>query len=480
MKQRIQYKQILSALLLGLSPLAQGAQTVPLADLEKRLPDVLSVQAAAAALDAAKQGLIETQAQSGWRLGADIAAAEHRPIVRSDVTPRYTGIDSGVKLSYPILGSKAKEQEAIIMADAEHAKSDVDFSDARRQALYALRARYIAYWQAQETARAAEEFRAALAAKSKAAAAEHKEGMWTAADMLHFRQLENQAALEVEKAAGQSKEALSGLRSLLGADLPAFTAEAPVLPAPCSAEALLDGARRSDPTLGHLLAQLNAVRAEQGLTEWRHVDGAFVVGANSTDDVSGHRHGSAAAVGFEFSMPLGVAEAKRARHDRLGASVQQYSLQISQQESELAHKLNETTANYQLAQATVQRAESQAKAATAAAAQSQARFNEAPGNILTEVVDNSAAAHEADIDLASAKANLAAQAAAVALLAPDACNVPRPNAPKQKTAVLDTESKPIALDLPEIKPLAKPGVSKDPEVKPLAQEGIVKPLVQGM
>lgn len=464
MKQRIQYQQVLSALLLGIvMPAAHGAGTVSLPALEKRLPDVLSVQAAAAAKDAAKHGLDEATASSGWRLGADFAAAHHRPLVRSDVTPSYSGVDAGVKLSYPLLGSRAKEQEAIINAGAEQAKSDVDFADARHQALYALRARYIAYWQAQETSRVAEDFRAALAARAKAAAAERKEGMWTAADMLHFRNLENQAALEVEKSAGQSREALAGLRSLLGADLPAFTALAPTLPGPCAPEALLEDARRADPTLGHLLAQLNALRAEQGLTEWRSVDASFVLGATTTNDISGHRNGNGAAIGFEFSMPLGAAAAKRARHDRLGASAQQVSLQIAQQENELAHTLNETTANYLLAKATLQRAQSQADAAAAAMAQSQARFREAPGNILTELVDNTAANHEAAIGLAGAKANVVAQAAALALLAPDACKVP-----ESKPLAQEAEGTPLAVQ-PEVKFLAE-----EPGVRPLAQGDAVK------
>lgn len=472
MKQRIQYQKVLSALLLSLTPLAQGAETIPLSALENRLPEVLSVQAAAAAVDAAKHGLAEVTAISGWRLGADFAAAHHRPLVTSAVTPSYSGVDAGVKLSYPLLGSKAKQQEAIINADAEHAKSDVDFADARRQALYALRARYIAYWQAQETLRVAQDFRAALAARSKAAAAERKEGVWTAADMLHFRALENQAAMEVEKAGGLSKEALAGLRSLLGSDLPAFTAQAPTLPAPCSVEALLDDARRTDPTLGHLVAQLNAVRAEQKLTEWRHVDAAFVVGANTTNDISGHRNGNGAAIGVEFSLPLGAAEAKRARHDRLGATAQQYALQISQQENELVHKLSEATANYQLAEVTVQRATSEVEASSAALAQSNARFHEAPGNILTELIDNSAAAHEAAIGLAGAKAGLAAQAATVAMLAPEACRIP-----EAKPVAQEPEVKPVAME-PEVKPKAmEPEVrflTKEEEAKLLAQSEAVK------
>ncbi len=462
MKQRIQYPKALCTLFIGLAPLAAAAETIPLPALEKRLPEVLSVRAADAALESAKQALAETQANSGWRLGAAIAVADHRPLVRSEATPSYTGLDGGLKLSYPILGSRAKEQEAVINAGAEQAMSDTDYASARRQALYALRARYIAYWQAQESARLAEEFRASLAGRVKAAEAQRREGVWTAAEMLHFRDLENQAALEVEKAAGRSKEALAGMRSLLGSNLPAFTAEAPSLGGPCGQDMLLAEARRADPTLGRLTAKLDALRAEQGLTEWRHVDAAFSVGVHTTNDVGDSRHGRTAAVGLEFSLPLGAAEARRARKDRLGASVQSYSLQIAQQESELTHKLIEATANYHLAEATVKRSESQAQAAKAELARTQARFHEAPGNILSELVDDQAAAHNAAAGYTGARANLAAQSAALALLAPEACNVP--------------EAKPVALEVPEATPVAQG--AQEPEVKPLAIDLEPRPMTE--
>jgi len=350
----------------------------------------------------------------------------------------------------------------VINAGAEQAASDTDFAAARRQALYALRARYIAYWQAQESARLAEEFRAALAARAKAAEAQRREGVWTAAEMLHFRDLENQAALEVEKAAGRSKEALAGMRSLLGTNLPAFTAEAPSLGGTCGEGAMLEEARRADPTLGRLTAKLNALRAEQGLTEWRHVDAAFSVGVITTNDADGSRHGRTAAVGVEFSLPLGAAEAKRARKDRLGASVQSYSLQIAQQESELTHKVAEVTADYHLAEAAVKRAESQAQAAKAELGRTQAKFHEAPGNILTELVNDQAAAHQAASGYAGAKANLAAQSAAVELLAPEACNRPAAQPLAQETP--EPETKPLAIDL---------------EPRPMTEEEAVKLAAKG-
>ncbi|MCK9189690.1 TolC family protein [Acidithiobacillus sp.] len=311
---------------------ADANPSLSLQTIERMVRRSLPVQAALANIKAAQENVKETKDQGGLTLHTGINIGQHYPLVISNITPKYFGIDPQVSLSYPLLGANVVQQEKTYESISALSTSRATLLQTRLQVIDLADTAFLLYWQSKERKLLAENLVGQIKKWSLAAKEERISGSWSLADGLYFDRVQSQAVDAVNQAQIQEETALSALNSILGQKLGPFEPKSPNILQfnQCHISKVNDAAMASDPMIKTLLGQLNAIRAEQHLGPWRYIDATANVGAQSSYDPAGNRAGYTIAAGIQVNVPLDVIDADNAHISKLAAQAESLQLQILQ------------------------------------------------------------------------------------------------------------------------------------------------------
>ena len=340
----MKFNQVIALFLASSSLLPMVAYADPslsLQAVERMARRSLPVQAALANIKAAQEKIKETEDKGGLTLHAGFSVGQHHPLVTSNITPKYFGIDPQVSLSYPLLGANAVQQEETYEAVSALSTSRADLLQTRLQVVDLADTAFLLYWQSKETKLLAQNLVEQLKKWSIAAKVERKSGSWSMADWLYFEKVQSQAAGAIKQSEIQQDTSLSALNSILGQHIDPFAPTAPMIPhlEQCHISGITDAEASNDPTIKTLLGQLDAIRAEQHLGPWRYIDATANVGTQSSYDPAGNRTGYSVTAGVQVNVPFDVISADNAHASKLAAKTESLQLQILQARANIHQKL---------------------------------------------------------------------------------------------------------------------------------------------
>ena len=399
---------------------AYARPSLSLQAVEQMARTSLPVQAALANIKAAKEEIKETENKGGLALHAGFSIGQHHPLVSSNITPNYFGINPQVSLSYPLLGANAVQQNETYEAVAALSKSRAELLQTRLQVVDLTDTAFLLYWQSTDFKLIAVNFLKQLNKWSDAAKVERKSGSWSTADWLYFKKVQSQAVGAINKSEIQQDTSLSALNSILGMHIGPFTPMTPHLDQ-CNTSRITEAGPTNDPTIKILLAQLNAIRAEQHLGPWRYIDATANVGTQSTYDPAGNRAGYSVTAGVQVSVPLDLIGADNAHASKLAAMAESLELQILQARANFHQKLVATMDDLRIAKDNLAFAEKQFAASEANWDRLHAMMLGGPNDEFRKAVAARLDLFQAETVRIGAIASVAAAAARLRNLQPTTC-----------------------------------------------------------
>lgn len=402
---------------------AYADPSLSLQDVERMARKSLPVQAALANIKAAQEKLKETEDKGGLTLHAGLSIGQYHPLVTSNITPKYFGIDPQVSLSYPLLGANAAQQEETYETVSALSTSRADLLKTRLQAIDLAETAFLLYWQSKETKLLAENLVEHLKKWSIAAKVERKSGSWSTADWLYFEKVQSQAVGAIKQSKIQQDTSLSALNSILGQHIGPFAPIAPMIPHfdQCHASGVTDSAVTNDPTIKTLLGQLDVIRADQHLGPWRYIDATANVGTQSTYDPAGNRAGYSVTAGVQVNVPLDVIGADNAHASNLAAKAESLQLQILQARANVHQKLVEAMGDFRITRNNLAVVKKQVAASQADWDRLHAMMLDGPNDVFRKAIAARLAWFQAETMRINAIASVAAAVARLRNLEPSAC-----------------------------------------------------------
>jgi hypothetical protein len=402
---------------------AYAHPSLSLQAVERMARTSLPVQAALANIKAAQEKIKETEDKGGLTLHAGFSIGQHHPLVTSNITPKYFGIDPQVSLSYPLLGSNAVQQEETYEAVSALSTSRADLLQTRLQVVDLADTAFLLYWQSKETKLLAENLVEQLKKWSIAAKVERKSGSWSTADWLYFEKVQSQAVGAIKQSEIQQNTSLSALNSILGQHIAPFTPIAPMIPHlnQCHVSGITDAAVTEDPTIKTLLGQLNAIRAEQHLGPWRYIDATANVGTQSSYDPAGNRAGYSVIAGVQLNVPIDVIGADNAHASKLAAKAESIQLQILQARANMHQKLVADMSGLRIARNNLIIVKKQVTASQADWDRLHAMMLDSPNDVFRKAIAARLGWFQAETMRIGAIASVAAASAKLRNLEPSAC-----------------------------------------------------------
>jgi hypothetical protein len=403
--------------------IAYAEPSLSLQVVERMARKSLPVQAALANIRAAQEKLKETEDKGGLTLHAGLSIGQYYPLVTSNITPRYFGINPQISLSYPLLGANAAQQEETDETVSALSTSRADLLKTRLQTVDLAATTFLLYWQSKETKLLAENLVWQLNKWSIAAKVERKSGSWSTADLLYFEKVQSQAVGAIKQSEIQQDTSLSALNSILGQQIGPFAPTAPMIPHfdQCHASGITDAAVTDDPTIKTLFGQLNAIRAEQHLGPWRYIDATANVGTQSTYDPAGDRAGYSVIAGVQVNVPLDIIGADNAHASNLAAKAESLQLQILQARANVHQKLVAAMGDLRITRNNFVIVKKQVAASQADWDRLHAMMLDGPNDVFRKAIAARLTWFQAETMRINAIASVAAAAARLRNLEPSAC-----------------------------------------------------------
>lgn len=422
----MKFNRIMALFLGGLSLLPLIADAEPLLslqDIERLALGSLSVNAARANIKAAQEKIKETEDKGGLTLHAGVSVGQHYPLVTSNITPKYFGINPQVSLSYPLLGASAVQQEETYEAKSALSTSRADLLQTRLQVVDLADTAFLLYWQSRKTKLLAENLVEQLKKWSIAAKVERKSGSWSTADWLYFEEVQSQAAGAIKQSEIQEGTSLSALNSILGRHIDPFTPAGPIIHRldQCHISRIASTEAANSPTIKTLLGQLDAIRAEQHLGPWRYIDATANVGTQSSYDPAGNRAGYSVTAGVQVNIPFNAVSADSAHASKLAAEAESLQLQILQARANFHQKLVAAMGALQIATNNLVVGKKQVAAGQANWDRLHAMMLDGPNDVFRKAITARLAWFQAETMRIDDVASAAAAAAKLRNLEPSAC-----------------------------------------------------------
>lgn len=395
-------------------------QSFSLREIELMAQRSLPVQSALANIKAAQEKIKETKDKSGFSLHAGFGIGEHHPLITSNITPSYFGIDPQVSISYPLLGTNSAQQEETFGAVSALSISHANLLQTKLQVINLADTAFLLYWQSKETHLFAEKLFKQLNKWSTAASVERKSGSWSIADWLYFEQAKTQASSAINKTEMQQETSLSALNSLLGTNITSFRPIKPHLDR-CTTPEITNVSQDSDPTIKILSAQLNAIRADQNLGPWRYIDATANLGIQPTYDPLRNRVGYSVTAGVQVSVPIDLISADNAHASKLAAQAESLELQILQARDNYHQKIVTAINSFRISKDNLAISESQFAAAKANWDRLHAMMLSGPNDVFLKAIKARLYLFEAETIHIGAIASAAAAAAKLRNLDPTVC-----------------------------------------------------------
>ncbi len=305
-------------------------------ELEASVTDALAVQIAEAEL-ARAQGLVQQRrAEVGVEVFGSGGIADNVEVKDVDQTRSFQALSGTLGLRYPLLGSRLREQLALLGAQTELKVADARRGLARMEVLRILRQRFIAYWRHQRRIALSRAFSGRERDVGDLLFKRQQKGLVLEADRLEFMTAFAGARREEAKSEAVRRHARATLELLTNQRLAEFVADYPLMPQPC----LEEGALRlklweSNPELAALRHILEAKGHPLNFNHLAGIESGVNLGESFLHDFSGGDTGHATVLSVDLRMPLDFLGASRSARDQAAAILSKARLELELRMREL-------------------------------------------------------------------------------------------------------------------------------------------------
>lgn len=417
----LRYALLASAICITLAQSAFSG-TLPLSILEEKLASSLRLKALETQIDYAHHVLRQEKAKEGMQITGKLDIGHHRQIVTNSLTRDYNALQPHIGLTYPLLGGRAQQLEAIKSAQTQTWLNSIELEEVRRQLLHELRSQYILYWQYSQAEQLTGKYLESLNANKPAADKMHEKGMWTGSEFLHFNTELTAAREEQQRFQSQQRMALNAMHSILGSGMEIFQPVRPELPALCLSSIKLNlSAEKHSANLRKLNAQLEALVYSREIGAGSSVNADLHLGMAYIDEYSGNRRGYAATAGVSINMPASFQEAERANRDRLNAAIVVNRTMVEQERLNIQLSTAQAYENLKLAESRLYLLQAQAQTAREALRESRMQFEQMPYPVFNELILKITQEYQASMSETESNGQMLQRTGDLLLLAPDSC-----------------------------------------------------------
>lgn len=405
-----------------LVPLAARAEILPLSKLEDRLSSSLRLKALESQINYAQQLLRLEQSREGMQISGRLDVGHHRQIVTDNLTRNYNALQPHVGLSYPLLGGRAQQLEAIKAAQTQIQLNSIELDDARRHLQHQLRNQYTLYWQYIQAERLTGQYLNSLSANAPAARKLHEKGMWTDSENQRYNNGLAAARDELQRFRALQRVALNTLHSILGQSIIAFEPTQPDFPQLCLSSAeLTQSAQRHSVDVRKLGSQREALLYNREIGAGSSVNADLHLGVSYIDEYANDRRGYAATAGVSINMPANFQEAERANWDRLSAAVVVNRTLDEQARLDIQLGTEQAFENIKLARNKLEATKIEAQTARESLREAKMQFDRVPYPVFHELMQKISQEYQASLAEIEGQSQLLQRTSDLLLLAPDSC-----------------------------------------------------------
>lgn len=296
---------------------ADAPRVITLHELLGAADESFDVRIAAAESAAASADWKRERAETGWRLGATAGYGTQREIIDETRERSFDAIQTRVGLSYPLLGTLAREQREVEMAAGVAQDKRLKHQSARKIAQLEIEDVYAALWGAQE---AIEVIDAYLAPLTPGSTDDDDSGP-------------RRARAERRRLAQRVTEASAELQRRVGRPLPGLVAapvQLPTLP-----ELDVGRLEADHPELAALRNQYRSTRQQLDDSVWWGVDASFDLTQSTITDRDDSQAGNALYANLNLSLPLSFFESGTQERTRLRSEMEALELRLKARSGEV-------------------------------------------------------------------------------------------------------------------------------------------------
>lgn len=296
---------------------APAPEVITLHQLLGAADSSLEVRIAAAEAASADADWRRERAERGWKLAATAGYGTTRDIIDESRTRSFDAVQTRVGLTYPLLGSLAREDREVEMAAGLAEDKRLHHETARRIGQLQIEDVYAALWGAQEALQVVDAYLATLAPGS---ADDDDSGA-------------RRARAERRRLANRAKEARQKLEQRVGRPLPGIVAapvQLPVMPE-------LDTRRleQDHPELAALRNQYRSTRQQLDDSVWWGVDASFDLTQSTITDRDDSQAGNSLYANVNLTLPLTFFESGTQERRRLRSELEALELKLKAKSGEV-------------------------------------------------------------------------------------------------------------------------------------------------
>ncbi len=324
--------------------------------------------------------------------------------------------------AHPLLGSRLREQLALLGAQAELKVADARRALARMEVLRILRQRFIAYWRHQRRIVLSRAFSGHERDVGDVLFKRQQKGLVLEADRLEFMTAFAAARREEAKSQAARRHARATLELLTNQRLAEFVADYPVMAHPC----LEEGALRlklweSNPELAALRHILEAKGHPLNFNHLAGIESGVNLGESFLHDFSGGDTGHATVLNVDLRMPLDFLGASRSARDQAAATLSKARLELELRMRELEGEALRLVDSYAASQEDLRFAQLRLAAADEAVRERSLRAQSLPGDVQEQLQRARYGYYQVAMDTVDAEAELLDQQAQLLFFSAQPC-----------------------------------------------------------
>ena len=318
---------LLAAAVASVPSLAR-AEVVTLHELITRANAALEVLMAESEREAAYEDWERARSEKGWKMSVGAGYGSERVLIDERRAREFEATRTEVSITYPLLGSYAKQMRDIETAEGLLAMKKIEHGTAVKIAELEIEDVYAALWGAQE---GLEVIAAFLGTEKRYDDAE---------DSIAY----SKARSERRRLKRRQSEARARLEQLAGVQLPDVIARPVQLPKMPDLD--VKRLEQDHPELATIRAQAGSTRKQLDGAVWYGIEGEFDLTQATIQDQSEGQAGNSLSAMFTVAFPLTFYQAGAAERRKLEAQLRGYDYQLRDKRGAIIAKAHTTQAEY--------------------------------------------------------------------------------------------------------------------------------------
>ncbi|MGC9193848.1 MAG: TolC family protein [Syntrophobacteraceae bacterium] len=424
------------------------SQTVTLQQLEEKIQAAPQVLSAVAELEQSLHRLAARKAASGLKMQAGLSTGTFEEPLDAYTLSNFNEATATIGLSYPLLGTRQKEQINILDARAKTWTNREKMELARRVALNTLRSYYALYWAGRRKIELSKAFLAGKNVLEQILKQRTSRGLLLDADREEFLTAFHLAARNIANARVDQIKALGIINLLTHSNFSDLSCTYPSLAQPCTIPSRLRTQILNDHP--EVLLRRSLVQEQRrllGLKTYDDVDANVQLAGTATTVYPSGITGYGVAISFSMQLPARELTAADCRQQASQASLEKSRYDLDQAVGQLQTDALAALAKYRAAREDLQYQSQRLKASLESLRENKLRKGYMAGDTIEKLQKSRFEYYKAGIDLISAKTSLFQAQADLLQLAPQGCGGDQPEISDTASEV-EVSNAPLRTDLP--------------------------------